>query len=101
MTLTIKTNNQPRQTVPGYVLFNNQAVRFQFDFLTDEEFRDESFVRYHGWWYAMGDFMRGDWSQDSELCKWDGYHSDSYFSGVLIKWADESGDEVIMGRYYS
>ncbi len=101
MTLTIKTNNKPRQTVPGFVLFNNQAVRSQFDFLTDDEFRDGSFVKYHGWWYSMGDFMRVENESTGDLKGWDGYHGDSYFSGVLIKWADTSGDEVIMGRYYS
>lgn len=101
MTLTIKTNNKPRQTVPGFVLFNNQAVRSQFDYLTDEEFRDESFIKYHGWWYAMGDFMRVEYESTGDLKGWHGYSGDSYFSGVLIKWADESGEEVIMGRYYS
>jgi hypothetical protein len=101
VTLTIKTNNKPRQTVPGFVLFNNQAVRSQFDFLTDEEFRDESFVKYHGWWYSMGDFLCVSNKYDPDFKGWDGYHSDSYFSGVLMKWADESGEEVIMGRYYS
>ena len=98
--LTIKTNNQPRQTVPGFVLFDNQAVRAQFDYLTDDEFRDESFIKYHGWWYAMSDFMRVENESTGDLKGWDGYHSDSFFSGVLIKWADDSGEEVIMGTYY-
>jgi hypothetical protein len=96
--LTIKTNNRPRQTVPGFVLFENQAVRKQFDYLTDDEFRDESFIKYHGWWYAMCDFMRIE--PGSSFEGWHGYHGDSYFSGVLIKLVD-NGEEVIMGTYYS
>jgi len=99
--LTIKTNNQPRQTVPGYVLFENEAVRARFDYLSDDEFRDEAFIKYHGWWYAMCDFMRVENESTGDFKGWDGYHGDSYFSGVLIKWADDYGEEVIMGTYYS
>ena len=101
MTLTIKTNNQPRQTVPGYVLFANEAIRARFDYLSDDEFRDESFIKYRGQWYAMCDFMRVE-KYDIELMKqgWHGHQDASFFSGVLIKWADDCGDEVIMGTYY-
>ena len=95
--LTIKTNNRPRHTAPGYILFDNESIRAQFDYLSDEEFRDESFVLYRGRWYAMCDFLV---TPDS-LKEWDGYHGDSAYSGVLIKAVDNSTDEVIMGTFYS
>jgi hypothetical protein len=101
MTLTIKTNNQPRQTVPGYVLFANEAIRYRFDYLSDGEFRDESFIKYREWWYALSDFMRVKNDSACGFEGWDGHHSDSCFSGVLVKWADDYGEEVIMGTYYS
>ena len=104
--MDIKTNNQPRQPMSGLTLElfvgDKQAakIRQQFDYLTDTEFEDESFITYKGYTYAMSDFMRIEFSaKESELYGWHGYSSDSYFSGVLIKLCDDG--DVIMGRYCS
>lgn len=105
--LTIKTNNQPRQPMSGLTieLFvgDKQAakIRQQFDYLTDEEFENESFISYKGYVYAMSDFMRIEKDSTGDLAQlgWHGYSSDSFFSGVLIKLCDDG--DVIMGRFYS
>lgn len=103
--LTIKTNNQPRQPMSGLTLElfvgDKQAakIRRQFDYLTDEEFENESFVTYKGFTYAMSDFMRINATSESPMYAWHGAAADSYFSGVLIKLCDDG--DVILGRYYS
>jgi len=103
--MNIKTNNQPRQPMSGLTLElfvgDNQAakIRKQFDYLTDTEFEDESFVTYKGFTYALSDFMRVNASPDSPMYGWHGVAADSYFSGVLIKLCDDG--DVILGRYCS
>lgn len=72
--MNIKTNNQPRQPMSGLTLDlfvgDKQAakIRKQFDYLTDTEFEDQSFIMYKGYVYAMSDFMRieQDSTGDSE-----------------------------------
>ena len=103
--MDIKTNNQPRQPMSGLTLSlfvgDKQAakIRKQFDYLTDTEFEDESFIMYKGYVYAMSDFMRIEWDSTGDLAQssWHGYTSDSFFSGVLIKLCDDG--DVILGRY--
>jgi hypothetical protein len=69
-----------------------------FDHLPEEEYGD-GFIKYRKTWYHTSDFMRNSGATD--LTKgWDGYHSDSYFSGVLIKLSDD-GEEYKIGTYIS
>jgi hypothetical protein len=103
MTLTIKTNNQPRETFYLFQLNEKEQkqVRKQFDYYTEEEIQEQSFFNYKGYWYSLNDFLRIENSE--ELKGWDGYISDSYFSGVVVKFVDDfmSDYSVIVGRYYS
>jgi hypothetical protein len=106
--LTIKTNNHPRQLISGLTLDLHVGekkaaeIRQQFDYLNDEEFENEDFITYKGYTYAMCDFMRNNDHPDSEFAKWDGYHADSYFSGVLLKYVEDSDyNEVILATYFS
>jgi len=48
----------------------------EFDYLDDPS--GATFFQYHGTWYELGQFMRGG------VEGWQGSHSDSAFSGVLI-----------------
>lgn len=89
--MKIITNNQPRQLIYGYELTEKQKQ--DFDYLDDIDSQD--FVRYKGNIYDVSEFM-STYNMDS-LKDWDGYTSDSYFSGVLIKIIDS--DTVIIGRY--
>ena len=97
MTLTIITNNIPRDFVYGHELTDNE--RKEFDYLDDDEILEASFVRYKGWTYELGQFMRCDTTY-SPLSEWSGYCSDSAFSGVLLRYTEDF-EQVIMGRYCS
>jgi hypothetical protein len=100
-TLTVKTNNVPREAKMGMYLWGSlrQELRGQFDYLTDDEFDEMEFFKYKGYWYSIGDFMRLDSNSAFGNRKWDGYSSDSYFSGVLVKYCYDG--TVVVGRYYS
>lgn len=96
MALTIKTNHQwrdlaYRSEVPEKVL------KDQFDHLNADEAFD-GFIEYRGRWYHTSDFMRCEGNAD--LKGWDGYSSDSYFSGVLIKF-DGDCERVKLATYLS
>lgn len=88
------TNNKPRQTIYGYQLTDKQKQ--DFDYIDDIDNHD--FVMYKGNVLDVNEFMRVD--NNSEHFKdWDGYSSDSFFSGTLIKYCDDT-DYVIMGWFY-
>lgn len=90
--LTVKTNHQFRDVVYGYELTDKE--RKEFDYLTEEELEFRSFARYKGWTYDLNEFTR---APDS-FPGWDGIQSDSYFSGVVIKY-DETCEQVKLGTY--
>ena len=93
--MKIVTNNQPRFILSGYELPESQ--RKEFDWLSDDDYLQAEFVKYKGVYYALSEFMLCD-NAAYPLSNWQGYHSDSYFSGILIKYKDS--DSVIVGRYF-
>ena len=92
--LTIKTNNQPREILSGFAL--TEKERAEFDYL--ENIDESSFFRYRGTVYDLGEFMRIDNMPDFD--GWHGYASDSFFSGILVKFTD-CNDGVIVATYFS
>ena len=101
MSLTITTNNVPRETVYACEVSPAEytKLREQFDYLEQEDFDGMEFFKYKGEWYSVGDFMRVDANSGIDNNKWDGYSSDSYFSGVLMKYCYDG--TVIVGQYFS
>ena len=110
-TVTIRTNNVPREVLNRWELTPEESA--EFDYLGDDE---GSFFRYRGDVYDLGEFSRiiapGAESLHPMECAepasqgWDGYVSDSFFSGMLVRWArDENGrvdaERVIVGLYCS
>ena len=86
--MTIRTNHQYREILTAYDLTEKELK--EFDYLNDGE---GSFFRYRGQVYDIGEFMP---TSQVELCDWDGFRSDSYFSGIAIKF-NEYCDEVKVG----
>src|SRR6185369_11732596 len=81
------------------------AEQCEFDWLdTDDKRNEATFFRYKGVVYALSEFMRitpaiAPHCQRPGWEAFDGYHSDSFFSGVLIKYADDY-EQVIAATYY-
>ena len=101
--IEVITDNKPRLIIDGYQL--SEKERKDFDYIPDEDFPNASFVRYKGELYDLGDFMilnpRTVGVEPSlGSLGWHGYASDSYFSGVVIRYVDGDSDRVVMGWYY-
>ena len=102
--MKLKCNWQARPVLAWYELTAKEQK--EFDYLdSDDKQQDAQFMRYKGWVYDLGEFMwvaksiaphpqRPNWE------KFDGYASDSYFSGVLVKYVNDY-EEVIAATYYS
>ena len=67
------------------------------DWSTDPE---DTFV-YRGHRYFISEFMRVSAQAPDPMHNWDGYLSDSYFSGILIKYNPENTDEYKVALYLS
>ena len=94
--MKIISNNKPRFLTYGYEL--SAKEKSDFDYIEADEIDLHEFVRYNGHVYDCSEFMR---TGNNEALKcWDGYTSDTYFSGVLIKLSGD-GESAIMGRYFS
>ncbi len=65
----------------------------------EDEFDETEFFQYRGVWYSVSDFIRVVAAPHEHLYGWDGYSSDSYFSGVVIKYCYDG--TVIVGTYFS
>lgn len=65
-----------------------------------------SFVRYRGTTYILSDFS-ADWGitrgagLPSEFAEWHGYLSDSFFSGVVIRYHDDDPEVVDLATFYT
>jgi hypothetical protein len=111
--MKVHTNNVPREIIYAHEL--SAEDRAEFDYLDweaierGEDTRD--FFRYKGELYDLADFMTTapgpfNYGLPKEFNDWDGYQSDSFFSGILVRYArDESGnldaDFVVVGWYNS
>jgi hypothetical protein len=100
--LKVITDNKPRDVLYWWELTDKE--RAEFDYLDTEERQSEaSFVRYKGWVYHLGDFERlpdhaPKTPEYETMRKWDGYQSDSFYSGVLVKYVEDF-ERVIMATY--
>lgn len=98
--MTIITNNHWREIIYGCELTSKEQK--EFDFLEGDELDMAQFFRYKGDVEYLGNYMRIEGVEDKEnpLHGWHGSHGDSYFSGTLVK-LHESGDSLLVGRYFS
>lgn len=93
--VTVKTNYQARDVVRWYELTAKE--RKEFDYLdTAEKQDDASFFRYKGSVYCMDQFTHI--GQLHALSDWQGVHSDSYFSGIVMRYTNDF-DSVVVGTY--
>lgn len=100
--ITVRTNNVPRDIIEAYELSADE--REQFDYLKwDAIERGEdsaSFFRFKGDLYDLGEFMRWDNPMSPTRHGWDGYRSDSYFSGLVVRYVDNF-ERVVVGTFFA
>lgn len=97
--ITIRTNHHYRDLLHGYEL--DPKYRSEFDYLSDDDYETHSFIRYWGIVYSLSEFMRTDCLPlDNPLTKWNGYLSDSFFSGIVVRFSDDM-EQVQIGTFYS
>jgi hypothetical protein len=105
--VTIVTNSVPRDILDGWDV--PADVRADFDYIdwdaVDEGSDSVSFFRYKGQWYDLGDVPARSphvpTDEPDPFEGWDGLASDSFFSGILVRYAGEDSDQIIVGRFYS
>lgn len=104
-TMTIKTNNVPRDVLQWFDLTVAERDSGDFDYLdTVDAQASAAFFRHRGNVYDLGEFSRIDQTvaphpQRQGWEDWDGYRSDSYFSGILVKYVQDF-ERVIVATYY-
>lgn len=99
-TMTVKTNNQPRELLAWHEL--SPADANWFDYVDAEDRYSPRFVRYRGDWLDVNEFEYiGSVRPDLFPGRWDGYQSDSFFSGLLVRYTDPQCESVVVGRYYA
>ena len=97
----IITNNHYRDLIYGYEL--SEKERAYFDYIDDID--SHSFFKYRGAVYDPSEFMRTPQNEPAQqelngLSAWHGYQSDSFFSGIVIKYSEDF-ESVKVGLYLS
>ena len=95
--MKVRTDHKWKSLKYGYELPKNQ--RKQFNYLSDEEFDTHNFVKYRRSYYDVNEFMAIPNRSSSDLGAWDGYHGETYFSGIVIKLSSD-GERYKIGEAY-
>jgi len=87
---------------------DQETVKDQYDWMDEEELDCAQFIKYRGCWYGLCDFMNVHnkfWNPNPPawLKRWDGYLSDTFFSGVVIRYVKDDWieDLVQIGTFIS
>ena len=101
--VTIISNQVPRDIVDSWELTASERTDFEYlDWDKLEAGEDSaSFFRYKGEVYDLGDFPAVDRrpGMDRFFQAWDGILSDTFFSGILVRYCDDL-ESVVVGRFY-
>lgn len=98
--MDVITNNVPRDVIDGWEL--TPAEREQFDYIdwaaVEAGEESASFFRYRGTLHDLGDMPL---APDSlRKLGWDGFASDSFFSGIAVRYVEEC-ERVVVGLVLS
>ena len=91
--MQIKTNHHFRDVLYWHDLTEAEQGELSDSYDSVEE---STFFRYRNHVYDLGEFLSARGSGFRLFPNWDGYHNDSFFSAVLVKYSD-CGDAVKVG----
>ena len=101
----VVTNNHEREMYYLYELSerDQKTIKQDYNWMDAEALDSESFFKYCERWYSLSDFMSlhnkvYNPNPPDFMDGWDGYLSDSFFSGVLIKVLEDN--YCIVGTFY-
>lgn len=102
MTVTVRTNNVPRDVVEAYELTSEERDRFDYvDWkAVDAGEASPTFFRYKGDLHDLGEFSRWATTPHEALRTWDGYRSDTFYSAVVVRYVDDF-ERVVVGVVFS
>lgn len=104
--ITIKTNHHARPILQAYELTEKELK--EFDYLEGDSLDQANFFRYRGTCYDLGQFVRikhkgcmsfepfAHFDHSGDLKGWDGIMTDSFFSGIVVKYTDDN-ESLIVG----
>jgi len=101
MALEITTNGQTRDLIPFFSLTEKEQK--EFDYIKGDDQFDNRIFRYRDYVYDVTEFIRIDpvtLLHHPEMAGWDGMQSDTFFSGVLVKFSADL-EAVIVATYFS
>jgi hypothetical protein len=90
MSITIVTNHRWRRFLCGGAV-PTSVMNDQFPHL-DDCMREGGFIHYRDWWYHLSDFEVVDRAQQLHEDGWQGYLTDTAFSGIALR-INDAGDE--------
>lgn len=94
--MRIITNNVPRRLHLLAAL--PTSVQQEFFYISIDDDDTPRMVLYKNVWYDVLDSQTPHGlPADSPLHQWDGFISDSFFSGIVFKFADD--DNIVCGRF--
>lgn len=100
--ITVRTDHKYKDVIYWEQLTPKEQKEFDWIASSDTLTTDEAeFIRYRDWVYCLNDVMALTHNAPDEFNGWDGYESDTYFSGVLFKYDPEDSSRVMCGTYYS
>lgn len=105
--IKIVTDGKPREL--NCFMDLTEKERADFDYIDDEEFYSQRFVKYKGCWYDVDDTQRiGGWPKQnifdfsvnpgSRFAGWGMIKTETFFSGVLFRYTKDF-KSVVCGRY--
>lgn len=95
-TVTITTNGHWRELQAACEFTAAELEHCGLDYIKDDEIYSPRLFRFRGWIYDIREFFV---ISETFPGGWHGHQSDSYFSGVVVRY-DNDYERIQVGSYY-
>jgi hypothetical protein len=101
--MKIRTNRHARNLLCWFDL--TPAEQKEVDYLAPDEQHQYRFVRYHRVVYDTYEFdnvrdTRVACTTTAPFAGWDGYRSETFFNGLLVRFDNDDAESVVVGSYF-